>query len=111
MKMKARTKLIKKRRVIATFAVLALTAMTVFLSRNIASAATQVDIEEAKYQYNYKSAFSGGMAVVKKNGKYGYVNKNGEEVIKCQYDEAVSFLGDLAFAKKDGIWYVLKIKK
>lgn len=40
--------------------------------------------------------FSEGMAVVEKNGKYGYVNTKGEEVIPCIYDEADVFAQGVA---------------
>ena len=45
--------------------------------------------------------FHEGLARVKKNGKYGYINKEGEEVIKCQYDDASNFHEGLAAVKKN----------
>ena len=53
------------------------------------------------------------MVKVRMNGqtyrddKYGYVNKNGIEVIKCQYDEVSSYSAGMVMGKKDGKWYVL----
>lgn len=35
--------------------------------------------------------FHDGMAVVRKKGKYGYIDKSGSEVIVCQYDFAGHF--------------------
>ena len=51
--------------------------------------------------YDAVSKFSEGLAFVKRNGKYGYININGEEVIPCQYDVASSFSEGLAFVKRN----------
>ncbi|MBE5821767.1 MAG: hypothetical protein E7311_04170 [Clostridiales bacterium] len=40
----------------------------------------------AHYCY-YTPYFANGYAMVKKNGKYGYINTNNEQVIPCIYDE------------------------
>lgn len=40
--------------------------------------------------------FSNGLAAVKQDGKWGYINKNFEVVIPYQYDSAESFNGPLA---------------
>lgn len=37
-------------------------------------------------QYDQLEPFSDGMAAVGKNGKWGYINHKGEEVIPCQFD-------------------------
>lgn len=42
------------------------------------------------------------LAVVKRNGKYGYVDDEGDEEIFCQFDEAYSFHSDLALVKQGG---------
>jgi len=44
------------------------------------------------------------LTVVKKDGKYGYINSSGELVIDCIYDEAESIVGELAKVKKDSLW-------
>ena len=41
---------------------------------------------------------------IEKNGKWGYINKKGEEVIPFIYDEIWSYSEGLAFVKKDGKW-------
>ena len=41
---------------------------------------------EAVRQYDQLEPFSDGMAAVGKNGKWGYINHKGEEVIPCQFD-------------------------
>ena len=46
--------------------------------------------------------FSNGMAVFKgKNGLYGYINADGEIVIKAQYREATEFSENLALVQED----------
>ena len=44
------------------------------------------EFAEAVRQYDQLEPFSDGMAAVGKNGKWGYINHKGEEVIPCQYD-------------------------
>ncbi|MCR8962807.1 WG repeat-containing protein [Brevibacillus halotolerans] len=55
-----------------------------------------------EYQYDYAMPFSEGFAVVKKNGKFGYVNTTGQVVIALTYDWASSFQNGKATVKKDG---------
>ncbi len=51
-----------------------------------------------KYQYSQIKDFSEGLAAVKnaKTGLWGYINKQGKEVIPCQYEEADNFSEGLA---------------
>ncbi len=42
------------------------------------------------------------MAVVKKDGKCGYIDKTGKEVVECKYDDVYSFSEGMAVVKKDG---------
>lgn len=48
------------------------------------------------------SEFSEGLAVVKKDGKYGYIDKEGNLVIDFQYEYANPFSEGLAVVKKNG---------
>lgn len=41
--------------------------------------------------YDYAHAFSVGLALVRQNGWWGYVDKTGKEVIPCIYNPAWSF--------------------
>ena len=41
---------------------------------------------------------------MKKDGKWGYIDPTGKEVVPCQYDGAGSFSDGLAHVKKDGKW-------
>lgn len=51
---------------------------------------------EAIQKYDRLSLFSEGYAAVCKNGKWGYIDKTGREVIPCQYDWANPFHEGLA---------------
>ena len=67
--------------------------------------------------YNFKFELKSNIEVyttntlflVKENGKYGYVNKNGEKIVDCKYDDAKeqNKYGYCA-VKKDGLWGCLK---
>ncbi len=46
--------------------------------------------------------FSDGLARVKKNGKYGYIDTEGNIAIECEYEDACDFSEGLACVKKDG---------
>ena len=61
-------------------------------------------------QIQYADYFSEGIACVKKDGKWGYINTKGEEVIPFEYEEAKLFSEGLAPVKKDGIWGYVDMK-
>ena len=46
--------------------------------------------------------FHEGLAKVQKNGKWGFVNKHGEIIIPCEYDDVGDFHEGLARVQKDG---------
>lgn len=54
----------------------------------------------------YESAadFLGGTAAVRRNGKRGYIDKTGQEVIPCRYDAIGKFYEGFAPAQIDGKW-------
>ena len=54
--------------------------------------------------YDNAYSFSEGLALVKKAIKWGYVDKNGKEVIPFSYDDAYSFSEGLALVKKAIKW-------
>ncbi len=62
------------------------------------------DADFSKYNTIYKNTFNNGLVRVQKNGKYGYIDKNGQEVIACQYDKAQNFSDGLAAVKKNNKW-------
>ena len=54
---------------------------------------------EAVKQYNELNSFSEGLAPVKKNGKWGFINTKGDLVIPCEYDFAYSFSNGVALVE------------
>ena len=52
----------------------------------------------SKYDKVFK--FHEGLAPVQKDGKYGFINKRGEEIIPCKYDKAEEFYKGLAVVAK-----------
>ncbi|MBQ8545178.1 MAG: WG repeat-containing protein [Alistipes sp.] len=63
-------------------------------------------------KYENVGAFSEGLAVVELNGKYGYIDKTGKEVISLKYEEAGAFEEGLAVVVLDGkMGYVNKSGK
>ena len=48
------------------------------------------------------SSFSEDLAAIKKDGKWGYIDKKGNIVIDCVYEKAQDFSEGLAVVKKDG---------
>ena len=53
------------------------------------------EITMGKY-YDCIWNFSEGMARVEKNDKWGYINKNGKEIVKPKYDKSYDFSGSRA---------------
>jgi hypothetical protein len=62
-----------------------------------------------KWLKNYDSAdeFSCGLSKVKKDGKTGYVNTNGVEIIKLQYDDGLTFSEGYTAVKSGTKWMYL----
>ena len=54
------------------------------------------------FKYDEVWDFNEGLAVVKLNGKYGYINKNGKEVTQLKYDREFHFSEGLAAVKLNG---------
>jgi hypothetical protein len=67
---------------------------------------------ELKINCDYDEAyeFSNGYAAVKKGTKSGIIDESGKNVIPFDYKETRSVHNNLAFAKLDGKWGILKIK-
>lgn len=57
------------------------------------------EIVEAKYDNG--SPFSCGLAMVRKDAKYGFVNTKGDEVIDTRFVQATDFQEDMAWAQKN----------
>ncbi|MGO1743516.1 MAG: WG repeat-containing protein [Psychrobacter sp.] len=54
--------------------------------------------------YSCGDDFSGGLAVVKKNGKWGFIDSLGKTIIAFKYEDAMSFEEDLAAVQLEGKW-------
>ena len=67
-------------------------------------------------KYDKLGSFSEGYAAVLKDGKWGYINIKGEEVISCQYSNPYeeytsgAFHEELAAVQKDGKWGYINTK-
>ena len=57
--------------------------------------------------YDYVDDCVCGLSQVKKNGKVGYVNKKGIEIIKLQYDDGLPFNEGYTAVKKGAKWLYL----
>lgn len=56
-------------------------------------------------QYDTAWTFAEGLASVKLDGKYGFIDFTGNEVIPLKYDYAISFVNDLASVKFQDKWF------
>lgn len=79
---------------IAAILVVALSlAMVLFFGWGMTLGGTQTlkitpEFTKALQRYDQIDAFSEGMAAVRRDGKWGYINLKGEEVIPCQFSDA-----------------------
>lgn len=64
------------------------------------------DVVVIEPQYDSANDFHTALSCVSKNGKWGFINKKGEEVIPLIYEEISHwiFIEGLACVKKDGAW-------
>ena len=65
---------------------------------------------EPQNSFNLSGDFSNGLALVKKDKKYGYINKSNEIVIPIIYDNALPFKDKKTIVKKDGISFYINKK-
>lgn len=61
------------------------------------------------FQYEDAFRFKEGLAPVKKNGKWGYIDKSGDVIIRYQYEYASDFLNGKANVRLNG--KMIKIDK
>ena len=54
--------------------------------------------------------FSEGLAWVEKDGKWGYINTKGEQIVECKFDHANVFNEGFAVVKKDDKWIYINTK-
>lgn len=60
------------------------------------------EFKEKVRQYDAKGAFSDGLAAVSKNGKYGYIDRNGDLAIALDYDRGSEFRKGIATVSLNG---------
>lgn len=56
------------------------------------------------FQYEDSRSFSGGLAAVKKNGQWGFIDRTGKEAVPFQYDYVESFTEEFAAVERDRKW-------
>ncbi len=52
--------------------------------------------DKSKKEYDYIDDFEDGLARVQLNGKWGFIDESGREVVPCKYDEIGTFIDGLA---------------
>ena len=66
-------------------------------------------VHQAK-KYDWKGEYYEGLARVSLNGKLGFIDKTGKEVIHIKYDDAYSFSKGLAKVKLNDKWFYINPK-
>ncbi|WP_305257429.1 WG repeat-containing protein [uncultured Duncaniella sp.] len=72
---------------IAAILVIALCAGAFLLFGGTSTLKITPELTKALQRYDQIDAFSEGMAAVRRDGKWGYINLQGEEVIPCQFSD------------------------
>lgn len=87
--------------------------------KNVWSMYDELGVKKSRYYYNEIRQPSGYLYPVKRNEHWGFINRSGEEVIHCVYDEvsglvdglsAVKFHQEYGIIDKRGDWVVLPQK-
>jgi hypothetical protein len=63
-----------------------------------------------EFMYDRGELFIDGLAMVIRDTKYGWINKKGEEIIKCEFENASQFSSAVATVKENGKWGVVNVK-
>ena len=79
-----------------------LTFILVLTISSTTALAAEPTIKNIYYDELY--SFSEGMAKVAKNGKYGFIDQTGNEIVNLQYDYASSFSNGFAAVSQGGFW-------
>ena len=61
-------------------------------------------------KYAWKGKYYEGLAMVRLDKKYGFIDKTGKEVIPIKYDYAHFFSKGLALVKLEGKWFYINPK-
>lgn len=66
------------------------------------------DKQVLRNKYQEISAFSGGIASIKFKGKWGFIDKRGEVLVKPKYDKVIMMQNfSAAWSDKDSIWRIV----
>ncbi len=86
-----------------------LVAILVFATRECNAQTITASFAQKIAQYDILGSFTCGLAKVRKDGKYGFIDKAGNEIVPCVYDD-VGYLHDhMAWVRKEefgGFGYV-----
>ena len=65
-----------------------------------------------KYDWvgDFKNGFAQVIKIIEGERKYGFINKEGKEVVPCVYDNVYDFSDGFAEVQKDGVWYKINTK-
>lgn len=84
---------------------------TVFMSDTVAKKlASDADDIPGYVEYDVENSYYNGLALVKKDGKWGYIDKNRHVKIPLIYDSANNFTDKIAKVKKDNLWGYINTK-
>ena len=62
------------------------------------------------WEFDGVGSFNEGFARVKKDGKHGYINTKGEQIVECKFDDGSDFNEGFAAVQKDGKWGYINTK-
>ena len=70
--------------------------------------------DNQQFDYDYRetpTSYSDGIAVVGKEGKFGYINRRGVEITPLKYDRAMTFFDGTGRVQLEGKWGVIEKSK
>ncbi len=69
-----------------------------------------IDGEDSGHAYEDARPFADGWAAVKKGGKWGFIDLEGNVKIDYRFEDALSFSGHLAAVRLDGVWGYVSLR-
>ena len=61
-------------------------------------------LPQSQAKYDHVRPYSEGLAAVEKNGRWGFIDKQGREIVRPQYQDVLPYGESRAAVKKDGQW-------
>ena len=62
------------------------------------------------WEFDYVGKFKEGFVAVQKDGKWGYINTKGEQIVEYEFNDARDFYEGFAPVQKDGEWGYINTK-